>query len=60
MLSRLDYGGISLLILGSTVPMVVYPQACEPVLYLRRIMATISIFCGTLCFLMTMIPKFDQ
>lgn len=53
-LTRLDYGGIALLIAGSTFPPVVYGFACNPIpkyIYIT----IISLACGT-SFILTLLP----
>jgi len=59
-LSRLDYGGISILIAGSSYPPIYYAYACEPVIKERIILMTIISVSCFICFTVTMMPKFDQ
>lgn len=58
LLTRLDYGGIALLIAGSTFPPIVYGFACNPVPKFVY-MAAISLVCG-LSFVFTLLPGTDS
>jgi adiponectin receptor len=58
-LSRLDYGGISVLIFGSAVPVISYGFSCEAENTQRWLwLAAQGILCGT-CFVVTLIKQFD-
>ena len=60
MFSRLDYGGISILIAGSCYPPIWYIFSCEPVFYARNMfIALITISC-TFCFLSTINPRMNK
>ena len=58
-LSRLDYGGISILIFGSTVPVTSYGMTCEPVQIQRVIFMVAMGVCCLICFIVTICPGFD-
>ena len=58
-LSRLDYGGISILIFGSTVPISYYGMACEDVKVPRTVFLTAMGLCSLACFIVTTYPGFD-
>ena len=59
-LSRLDYGGISMAILGGNIPIIYYSFACEPMYNHRTLWVTImSILCSG-CFITSMLKKFDH
>ena len=57
-LARLDYSGISLLILGSTFPPIVYGFACFTWVKLAYL-ALMTTFC-TLAFVATLLPSADM
>lgn len=57
-LTRLDYGGISLLIAGSTFPPVIYGFACNPITKYTYI-TVISIACAA-SFIFTLLPGTDS
>ena len=59
-LARLDYGGISILIFGSMFPVLYYGMACEQVLTAKWIYGSIQMVSCIACFIVTLIPKFDQ
>jgi len=59
-LARLDYGGISVLIFGSALPIIYYSFACDPELTQRWIWIGIEAFLCTGCFITTLIKKFDS
>jgi len=59
-LSRLDYGGISILILGSSVPAITYSFQCDAVHLPRNIFLTIITVSSTLTFLMMMTPSLNS
>jgi len=55
--SKLDYGGISILIAGSTFPLIQYAFACYATI--RNIyLSLITLFC-TISFIVTMLPNAD-
>jgi len=59
-LSRLDYGGISVLIFGSACPVIVYGFSCEGEFLQRWLwLAAQALLCGT-CFVVTLIKQFDK
>ena len=53
-MSRLDYGGIVLMITGSTFPPIMYGYACQNLL--RYIILTIVTFASFMAFILTLIP----
>ena len=57
-LSRMDYGGVNVLILGSTFPPIVYGFACYPVTMLLYLTFS-CVFC-TASFVITLLPNSDQ
>jgi len=57
-LTRLDYGGIALLIAGSAFPPVVYGFACNPIPKYTYI-TIISLVCGS-SFILTLLPGTDS
>lgn len=57
-LSRLDYGAIALLILGSTFPPIVYGFACHTNLMITYLIIT-TFFCS-LAFIVNIMPSADQ
>lgn len=59
-LSRLDYGGISVLILGSVLPTIFYGFACQPEITARWIWTSIMIAGCIGCFVASLLPKFDS
>lgn len=59
LLARLDYGGISILIAGSSYPPIYYSFACQPVHSTRLILIALISTTSALCFILTMIPAFD-
>lgn len=59
-MSRLDYGGISVLIFGSAMPIMVYSFACEGEFVHRWIWVGLHGLLCTLCFVTTLIKKFDS
>ena len=59
-LSRLDYGGISVLILGSTYPVTFYSFACQKSFLVRNIFLTIITVTCTVSFVITLLPSFDR
>ena len=58
-LSRLDYGGISVLILGSSYPPIMYMFACEEIKVARNVFMVIITVNSCLCFIASMHPLFD-
>lgn len=59
-LSRLDYGGIGVLIAGSSYPVIYYSFACEPVQSTRNILMALISSTSFLCFAFTMLPSMDK
>ena len=59
-LSRLDYGGISVLILGSTYPVTFYSFACQKSFVVRNIFLAIVTVTCTISFVITLLPSFDR
>jgi predicted membrane channel-forming protein YqfA (hemolysin III family) len=58
-LSRLDNGGISVLILGSSYPPLMYMLACEEIKVARNVFLAIIIINSCFCFIASMHPLFD-
>ena len=56
-LSRLDYGGISFLIMGSSYPPIFYIFACEPVYTTRNWFLGLITTTSSLAFFVTMLPS---
>lgn len=59
-LAQLDYGGICLLIMGSTYPLTFYVFACEKVFWVRNLFLIISTISNVGCFMLFMFPKFNS
>lgn len=59
-LAKLDYAGISILILGSTMPLINYYYACGPALFFRYAFMTLEIVSCGLAFVVTLLPAFDK
>lgn len=59
-LAKLDYAGISILILGSTMPAINYYYACGPALFYRYFFMALEITSCTLAFIVTLLPAFDK
>ena len=59
-LSRLDYGGISILILGSAFPIIFYSFACQPAHLMRWIWLGYMSMATLGCFVASLVPKFDS
>ena len=55
-LSRLDYGGISFLIMGSSYPPIFYVFTCEQVYHIRNSFLALITTTSCLCFVVTMLP----
>lgn len=60
MLARLDYGGISILIMGSCYPIIFYIFACQPIFYIRNIFLAIITLTSSGVFVVTMLPSMSQ
>ena len=58
--ARLDYGGISILIYGSTFPICFYGFACENVKAMSYVFLGIMGVACLACFIVTLAPRFDQ
>jgi len=56
LLSKLDYTGISILIMGSSYPPIFYCFACQPVFWVRNIFLIAITVSATLTFVITMHP----
>mmetsp|Transcript_10934 Transcript_10934/g.14750 ORF Transcript_10934/g.14750 Transcript_10934/m.14750 type:complete len:226 (-) Transcript_10934:76-753(-) len=59
-LSRLDYGGISILIFGSTFPVCYYAMACPQIDVAKNIILWSLAAVCLACFIVTLIPEFDK
>ena len=59
-LSRLDYGGISVLIFGSSVPIVIYGFACDGASFTKWTSFFVALTLDLACVVVTFIKKFDQ
>uniref|UniRef100_A0A7S3MY52 Uncharacterized protein n=1 Tax=Strombidium inclinatum TaxID=197538 RepID=A0A7S3MY52_9SPIT len=59
LLSRLDYGGISILIMGSSYPGIFYGFACHQVYTTRNWFLALITTTSTCCFLSTMHPAMN-
>lgn len=59
-LSRLDYGGISILIFGSAVPPIIYGFACDGSFVARYTLLGCQLALCAACFIVTLIKKFDS
>ena len=60
LLSRLDYGGISILIFGGATPIIYYSYACEASYTARWVWITLLGIASLGCFIASLIPSFDQ
>ena len=58
LLSRLDYGGISVLIMGSSYPPIIYGYSCQPVFWVRNFFLGLITTTSVVCFIVTLMPKF--
>jgi adiponectin receptor len=59
-LARLDYGGISVLIMGSSYPAIFYTFSCSQVYTKRTIYMTLITVTSTTCFITSMLPAFSK
>lgn len=59
-LSRLDYGGITCLIFGTSYAMLHYSFACDEVFMVRMIFTGILLAGAVVCFFVTFIKLFDS
>lgn len=59
-LAKLDYAGISILILGSTMPIINYNFACGPAVFWRNVFLTMEIGSCSVAFIVTLLPAFDK
>ena len=59
-LSRLDYGGISVNLFGTAFPVIYYGFACDSDIQKRWIWISVIGFLSTGCFVTTLISKFDS
>lgn len=55
----MDFGGITVLIMGSSMPPHYYPFACQPTHTTRNILMAIITSTSVMCFILTMTPKFQ-
>ena len=55
-LSKLDYAGISILVMGSSYPPFFYSFACEPVFWVRNLFLILITLSATIVFIVTMHP----
>jgi len=55
-LSKLDYAGISILVMGSSYPPIFYCFACQPVFWVRNLFCILTTICCTTTFVITMHP----
>ena len=60
MLTNLDYGGICILIMGSTYPLLFYVFACQEVFWWRNVFCYLITFLNSVSFLITTLPQFDK
>jgi adiponectin receptor len=58
-MSRLDYGGISILIMGSSYPPIYYVFTCEPVYWHQTFFLILITATSTSCFVVTMLPSMN-
>ena len=58
-LSRLDYGGISILIMGSSYAPYIYAFSCKPVYWVRDRFIVLITVTSIISFLATMSPTFN-
>lgn len=58
--SRLDYGGICILIMGSSYPPIMYPFSCKPEFYARNIFLAIITTTCAITFIVIMMPSMNQ
>jgi adiponectin receptor len=59
-MARFDYGGICVLILGSSYPPIFYSFSCGPVLPGRNFFLFLITLTSSILFLMLMVPKMNQ
>lgn len=59
-LSRLDYGGISVLVMGSSYPLIFYTYSCQQVLTSRVVWLSIITFTSLSTFTVTMMPSMNK
>lgn len=60
LLAKIDYTGISVLIMGSVYPTVYYGFACEPVFWLRNMFLILITTASFATFIVTMLPFFNR
>lgn len=60
LLSRLDYGGICVLIMGSSYPMIFYSFSCSPIYGARNFFLALITLSSTATFIMTMSPEMNK
>lgn len=59
-ISRLDYGGISILIFASSFPVCYYAMACPQIDVAKHVIIwSLAAICFA-CFVVTLIPEFDK
>ena len=59
-LARLDYGGISVLIMGSSYPPIFYPYACHQVFYIRNLFLVVITVSSIISFFLSLHPEFSK
>lgn len=59
-LSRLDYGGISIAILGGNIPIIYYSFACQPHYQQRYIWVGCETALCLFCFVTSLLKQFDS
>lgn len=59
-LSKLDYAGISILICGSTLPLINYSYACGEAVSYRKYFLALEIVSCVIVFVITLLPWFDK
>ena len=58
-LARLDYGGISVLIFGTSQAFIYYSFACSNVAFERWFWIFVILTLCTICFIVSLLPSFD-
>jgi len=59
-LAQLDYGGINILILGSTYPLVWYSFACKEVMFVRNMFVVITTSISFVSFVLFFTERFNR
>ena len=60
LLTNLDYGGICILIMGSTYPLLFYVFACQEVFWWRDVFCYSITILNLISFMITTLPQFDK